>query len=289
MFAAERMKLRRSMVWWVVVLLPLLAVASGGANYWLQTTNGALETGWDVLTGQITLFYGMMFFSTGVALLGAAVWRPEHRSSSWNRVLTTGRSPVSLVLMKSVVILLLVVLVQLVFVGLSWGIGLLLGLRGAPTSSFLVAAALGVAALVDVDAGEVLRRPRGHLPGRMHDRFRQCRLGNRDGTAGPPDPAGRHHPDRAPGIRRRIDKRRAGHGRSASAGLLGGRSGGRHGHRDGSGGAAPARGLAVGGLSPVIQCRCGATPHSGVRQRPSRPEREAAPAAGSGVRWDRRR
>ena len=39
MFAAERMKLRRSMVWWVVVLLPLLAVASGGANYWLQTTN----------------------------------------------------------------------------------------------------------------------------------------------------------------------------------------------------------------------------------------------------------
>ena len=88
----------------------MLAVASGGANYWLQTTNGALETGWDVLTGQITLFYGMMFFSTGVALLGAAVWRPEHRSSSWNRVLTTGRSPVSLVLMKSVVILLLVVL-----------------------------------------------------------------------------------------------------------------------------------------------------------------------------------
>lgn len=144
MFAAERMKLRRSMVWWVVVLLPLLAVASGGANYWLQTTNGALETGWDVLTGQITLFYGMMFFSTGVALLGAAVWRPEHRSSSWNRVLTTGRSPVSLVLMKSVVILLLVVLVQLVFVGLSWGIGLLLGLQGAPASSFLVAAALCV-------------------------------------------------------------------------------------------------------------------------------------------------
>ena len=144
MFAAERMKLRRSMVWWVVVLLPLLAVASGGANYWLQTANGALETGWDVLVGQITLFHGMMFFSTGVALLSAAVWRPEHRSSSWNRVLTTGRSHVSLVLMKSVVILLLGALVQLVFVGLSWGLGLLLGLRGAPPSSFLVAAALCV-------------------------------------------------------------------------------------------------------------------------------------------------
>ncbi|WP_130873891.1 ABC transporter permease [[Pseudopropionibacterium] massiliense] len=144
MFAAERMKLRRSMVWWVVVLLPSLAVASGGANYWLQTTNGALETGWDVLTGQITLFYAMMFFSTGVALLGAAVWRPEHRGSSWNRILTTGRSPVSLVLMKSVMILLLVVLVQVMFVGLSWGSGLLLGLRGAPPSSFLAAAALCV-------------------------------------------------------------------------------------------------------------------------------------------------
>ena len=144
MFAAEGMKLRRSMVWWVVALLPLLAVASGGANYWLQTTNGALETGWNVLSGQITLFYGMVFFSTGIALLGAAVWRPEHRSSSWNRVLTTGRSPVSLVLTKSVVILLLVILVQLVFVGLSWGLGLLLGLRGAPPFSFFVAATLCV-------------------------------------------------------------------------------------------------------------------------------------------------
>ena len=56
MFAAEGMKLRRSMVWWVVALLPFLAVASGGANYLLQTTTGALEKGWNVLPGQIPLF-----------------------------------------------------------------------------------------------------------------------------------------------------------------------------------------------------------------------------------------
>ena len=119
------------------------------------------------VTGQITLFYGMMFFSTGVALLGAAVWRPEHRSSSWNRVLTTGRSPVSLVLMKSVVILLLMVLVQLVFVGRQLGdraasgapgcaYVLLSRCRGALCSRVRTA---GVAAIVDVDADEVLRRP----------------------------------------------------------------------------------------------------------------------------------
>ena len=48
-------------------------------------------------------------------------------------------------------------------------------------------------------------------------------------------------------------------------------------------------GSRVGSRALVIRFRCGATPHSGVQQRPSRRGRGAAPAAGSGVRWDRRR
>ena len=48
-------------------------------------------------------------------------------------------------------------------------------------------------------------------------------------------------------------------------------------------------GSRVGSRALVIRFRCGATPHSGVQQRPSRRGRGAVPAAGSGVRWDRRR
>ena len=61
------------------------------------------------------------------------------------------------------------------------------------------------------------------------------------------------------------------------------------GSRNGTAGAAPTLWFTSRFSCVVIRCRCGATPRSGVRRRPSRRGRGVFPAAGSGVRWGRRR
>ncbi|QWW20052.1 ABC transporter permease [Schaalia sp. 19OD2882] len=146
MIRAELLKLRRSMVWVFVPILPLLAVISGGVNYWMNS--GTLTNGWDSMTSQVTLFYGMLFYSIGVAMVTAAVWRPEHRSSTWNVALTSGHSRLALVLTKAAVILVPVAAIQATLVVMTWAFGKVVGLEGALPLSFVVNAALVVVASV---------------------------------------------------------------------------------------------------------------------------------------------
>ena len=67
MVRAELLKLRRSMVWAFVPLLSLLAVISGGINYWMN--RDVLDNGWVSLIGQTTLFYGIIFYAVGIGLI----------------------------------------------------------------------------------------------------------------------------------------------------------------------------------------------------------------------------
>lgn len=136
MFRAELLKLRRSMVWFLAPTLPILAVISGGVNYWMNMA--ALTGGWDSLLSQITLFYGMLFFAIGVALVTAASWRPEHRSSSWNAALTSGHSRIGLVLTKAVIVMIPVAVIQLSLIIWSWLFGTIIGVEGPIPSWFIV-------------------------------------------------------------------------------------------------------------------------------------------------------
>ena len=118
LLAAEIIKLKRSSVWVVAVLLPLLAVVTGTFNFYRN--QGFFSAEWGVLTSQISLFYSMFFCSLGVALLAPAVWRVEHRGTSWNAMRTSAHSPVSVVLAKTLVILLPVLTMQVAFIVLAW-------------------------------------------------------------------------------------------------------------------------------------------------------------------------
>ena len=104
LLAAEIIKLKRSSVWVVAVVLPLLAVITGTFNFYRNL--GVFSAEWGALTSQISLFYSMFFCSLGVALLASAAWRMEHRGTSWNAMRTSPHSPVSVVLAKTLVIVL---------------------------------------------------------------------------------------------------------------------------------------------------------------------------------------
>nr|WP_272902501.1 ABC transporter permease [Brevibacterium daeguense] len=107
-------KLKRSATWLIALILPLLAVATGSIN--LANNRDALDAGWASFTSQVTLFYGLLFFSIGIGLLAATVWRMEHRGTNWNLLLTTTRQPIRLVLAKITAITIPVAFMQLVLV-----------------------------------------------------------------------------------------------------------------------------------------------------------------------------
>ena len=100
----------------------------------------------DALASQVFVFYSMFFFSLGVALLGSAAWRPEHRGSSWNAMRTTTHSPQALAAAKTLVITAPVVLMQVMVLALTWLVGAALGLGSVPPTSFAVECLIAVPA-----------------------------------------------------------------------------------------------------------------------------------------------
>ena len=153
LLAAEIIKLKRSSVWVVAVMLPLLAVITGTANVMInrESFEGRIS-----LSSQITLFYSMMFCSLGIALLASTVWRVEHRGTSWNAMRTTSHSPTAVALAKTLVILVPVLAMQGVLLTLAWLAGIAVaGLGPAIPTAFVASgllATLGALPLVAVQS-----------------------------------------------------------------------------------------------------------------------------------------
>lgn len=155
MIVAEITKLRRSALWVVAVVLPVLAVTAGTVNY--AANQGVLSSGWESYWSQVVLFYGLFFMSMGVAVLASAAWRMEHRGHNWNLLMATPARPAAIVGAKIASLTLVVAVMQLVLLILVTGIGMfVLGLAGAPPWEYAVVALLGVVAALPVVAAQSL-------------------------------------------------------------------------------------------------------------------------------------
>ncbi|MFV0428407.1 MAG: ABC transporter permease [Arachnia sp.] len=151
MVRAEMLKLRRSATWLIALITPLIAVSTGTGN--LANNTDALDSGWASLTSQVTLFYGLLFYSLGIGLLAATAWRMEHRGSNMYLLLTTAPSPLRLVLAKITVIAVPVTAMQLILVlGTLISGSLVLRLDGPPPWQFTVVGALAVVAALPLIA-----------------------------------------------------------------------------------------------------------------------------------------
>ena len=82
MLRAEIIKLKRSSLWVIAVILPLLAVTTGSLNYW--GNRGVLDQAWASLFGQVFLFYGMFYLSMGGVACGSRLENgtPGHKLES---------------------------------------------------------------------------------------------------------------------------------------------------------------------------------------------------------------
>ena len=150
----DLLKLRRSHVWAVTLLVPITAVAIGAGNYTANT--GTLTAGWGSYFSQVMLFYGLLFCTAGIAILAAAAWRVEHRGHNWLTMLTSTRSVGALVASKIAAITVAVTAMHAVLVGLTLAVGWTLGISGAVPGELLIAAVLALAPAVAVASWQSL-------------------------------------------------------------------------------------------------------------------------------------
>lgn len=112
MFGAELLKLKRSLSWAVVVLLPLALALAGAINS--VASGSPLEGGWHTLWLRSTVFYGLFPLATGIAILASLVWRTEHRGSNWNALMSGPTSSLQITVAKTAVVAVLAMTMQLV-------------------------------------------------------------------------------------------------------------------------------------------------------------------------------
>lgn len=149
--SAELLKLRRSLAWPIVVLLPVVLVLAGAATQLADGT--APEDGWDTVWLQSVGFYGLFPLAIGIAILGSLVWRVEHRGSNWNALMSGPTPTLRIVVAKALVVAGLTALMQVVLVLAVITIGkLAFGLPGMLPGQYLGIAALLVLATVPVAA-----------------------------------------------------------------------------------------------------------------------------------------
>lgn len=150
----DLLKFRRSHVWTVIVLVPLITVAIGAGNY--AANSATLTEGWSSYFSQTMLFYGLIFMTAGVAICAAAAWRVEHRGHNWHTLLTSTRSAGSLAASKIAAISIAVAAMHAVLLILAFAGGWLLNIPGSPPDGLVGAALLALAPAMAVAAWQSL-------------------------------------------------------------------------------------------------------------------------------------
>lgn len=106
----DLLKFRRSHIWTVIVLIPLIAVAIGSANY--IANSDELNDGWDSYFSQVLLFYGLVFMTIGVSIIAASTWRFEHKGHNWHTIMTSTRPAGKLIASKVAIVTVVVSVMQ---------------------------------------------------------------------------------------------------------------------------------------------------------------------------------
>ncbi|WP_145942861.1 ABC transporter permease [Corynebacterium glyciniphilum] len=113
--SVEMIKLKRSLSWLVVVLLPIAVTVLGAAT---NLTRGEQpEDGWHTVWLQSVGFHGLFPLALGVAVLASLVWRSEHHGSNWNALMSGPTPTATIVAAKSAVVAGMAALIQLIMLG----------------------------------------------------------------------------------------------------------------------------------------------------------------------------
>jgi hypothetical protein len=146
---AEFLKVRRSLSWAVVVLLPVAMVLSGAAG--TLASGERPEDGWHTMWLRSVVFHGLFPLAIGIGILASLVWRAEHRGGNWNALMSGPAPSWRIVAAKAVVVAVLAAAMQVVLVIVVIVVGsLVFGLPGVLPGEYVLISVVIVLACVPV-------------------------------------------------------------------------------------------------------------------------------------------
>ncbi|WP_020618836.1 ABC transporter permease [Paenibacillus daejeonensis] len=138
MMRSEWMKIRRSIVWLLVPISPLLALPAG-----LLGTSATDGAPWQEALALLAVLHAMLFLPLLTCVFAAMVCRYEHLNGGWKQLLALPVSRTSVYAAKLAVILLLLALVQLLFLLALLMVGILGGFAPPIPWGALLSSVLG--------------------------------------------------------------------------------------------------------------------------------------------------
>ncbi|WP_343898961.1 ABC transporter permease, partial [Corynebacterium felinum] len=124
----ELFKIKRSPVWLVCLIVPILTVAIGVINY--GNNLDQFENGWQSFTAQTGLFYTLLFFSLSVGVFSATIWNDDKRPCHWNALILSNESVVLLLVRKLIATVVLAAVMHIIYCSLTVLAGVVLSING---------------------------------------------------------------------------------------------------------------------------------------------------------------
>lgn len=127
---AERMKLKRSPIWIVFLIVPIIPAFLGTFNYLANIE--ILRDKWDSLWTQHTLFTCYFFLPIVISTYCSYLMHLEYNHHNWNKVLTTPKSR-SMIFMAKIITASFMIFISELWIALLFIIsGLIIGLENPP-------------------------------------------------------------------------------------------------------------------------------------------------------------
>ncbi|MCQ6561951.1 ABC transporter permease [Paenibacillus mendelii] len=142
MFRSEWLKLRKSVIWLLAVVSPLLAALVGILSI-LDDAEIIGGSPWLYALSMMAALHAMLFLPLLTGVYAALVCRYEHAGGGWKQLLSLPVSRSQVYLVKFAFIMLLLAITQLLFLAALLGIGLSLGFPGPIPWKEIIVACLG--------------------------------------------------------------------------------------------------------------------------------------------------
>lgn len=129
MFRSEWMKVRRTVIWLLAVVSPLLAALIGLLN--VRDGSTSADATWLEALALMAVLHALLFLPLLTGVFAALVCRFEHAGGGWKQLLALPVTRSQVYLTKLAFVMLLLAITQLLFLAALLLIGISLGFKGA--------------------------------------------------------------------------------------------------------------------------------------------------------------
>lgn len=132
---SELIKLKKSYIFIPMIVLPILSIIVGDANFYLNQE--VLSKEWYSLWTQVGLFYGDFFYPVTIGICAAYLCRMEYTNKNWSKVFSLPLKVQHIIISKLIVLSIITFIIHCVLFLLYFISGKILGFAGTFPSEAL--------------------------------------------------------------------------------------------------------------------------------------------------------